>query len=92
MALLRNVFLISTAHLAVAPLLDSTVGKLPDGDVRTLCMELAIVSEHALEFYSGSKLAAFLSKTLPKLPKPKKPTARQSQRERIAVRRNANRR
>jgi hypothetical protein len=83
---------ISTAFLPVAPLLDSTVGKLPDGDVRTLCSELAAASGRALEFYAGSKLSAFLNKTLPKLPKPKKPTARQAARERIAMQRRANRR
>ena len=83
---------ISTAYLAVAPLLDATIGKLPDGDLRTLCTELSIASGHALEFYSGSKLAAFLNKTVPKLPKRKKPTARQSQLQRIALQRRANRR
>jgi hypothetical protein len=83
---------ISTACLAVAPLLESTVGRLPDGDLRTLCMELSIASGHALEFYSGSKLVAFLNKTLPKPPKPKKLTARQSRLERIGLQRRANRR
>jgi hypothetical protein len=83
---------ISTAHLAVAPALDSTARKLADGDLRTLCMELSIASGRALEFYSGSKLAPFLNKTLPKLAKPKKLTARQSQLQRIALQRRANRR
>lgn len=84
--------LISASYLAVAPLLDSTIGKLPDGDLRTLCGELSIASGHALEFYSGSNLATFLNKTLPKSPKPKKPTARQARLQRIALQRRANRR
>lgn len=83
---------ISSSYLAFAPLLDSTVGKLPDGDLRTLCMELAIAAGRALEFYSGSKLAAFLNKTVPKPPKPKKLTAQQSRWERVAKQRRANRR
>ena len=83
---------ISTACLVMAPLLDTTIGKLPNGDLRTLCSELSIASDRALEFYSGSKLAAFLNKTLPKLAKPKKLTAGQSRRERIALLRRANRR
>ena len=83
---------ISSACLAVAPLLDCTVGKLPDGDLRTLCAELATASGRALEFYHGSKLAAFLNKTIPKQPKTKKPTARQAANQRIAMTRRANRR
>jgi hypothetical protein len=83
---------ISTACLVVAPLLDKTIGKLPDGDLRTLCVELSNASGRALEFYTGSKLASFLNKTIPKPPKPNKPTRRQARVERIAVRRNANRR
>ena len=81
---------ISTALLPVAPLLDSTVGKLPDGDVRTLCLELAVASGRALEFYAGSKLSAFLNKTLPKLPKPKKPTEKQRRRDALAMQRRRN--
>ena len=44
---------ISTACVPVAPLLDDTIGKLPDGDLRTLCGELSIASGHALAQITG---------------------------------------
>jgi hypothetical protein len=51
-------------RMSLWPLLDTTIGKLPDGDLRRLCNELSAASGRALEFYSGSKLAAFLNKTV----------------------------
>jgi hypothetical protein len=57
---------ITTAHVPLAPLLESRVGKLPDGALRDLCGELAKRSGKALEFYGGNKVYVLLNKTLPK--------------------------
>ena len=89
---------ISTECMASAPLLDCKVGKLPDGDLRDLCAELAVANRAApinrrnIDFYNGSKLAAFFNKTIPKQDRPNKPTANQARRERIVMRRRENRR
>ena len=89
---------ISTECMASAPLLESKVGKLQDGDLRTLCAELAAANRAAplnrrnIDFYNGSKLAAFLNKTIPKQDRPKKPTANQARMNRIVMQRRENRR
>lgn len=74
------------------PILESKVGKLPDGDLRDLCHELAKLSNKGLEFYQGSKVFALLNKTLPRREAPKKPTALQGRRTAVDQQRRANRR
>ncbi|MGB8353411.1 MAG: hypothetical protein WCD79_05955 [Chthoniobacteraceae bacterium] len=82
---------ISAEFIAVAPLLDTRVGKLPDGDLRNLCAELAFRNHTALEYYHGNKLSVFLNKTLPKHSAPKKPTSSQQRWNAVAMQRRANR-
>jgi hypothetical protein len=82
---------ISSAGLPLAPLLDSKVGRLPDGELRTLCAELASTSGRALEFFHDSTLAAFLNGTIPKLEPAGKRTADEMRRDRVVMRRRANR-
>lgn len=83
---------LTTAFAAHTPILDSRVGKLPDGDLRDLCAELALRKNTALEFYRGNGLAIFLNKTLPKFPLPKKSTPKQRRYDAITMQRRANRR
>ena len=81
-------------NLALAldtPILESKVGRLPDGDLRDLCNELAKLSGKALEFYQGSKVFMLLNKTLPKHTPPKKLTALQSRRAAVDRQRRTNR-
>jgi len=83
---------ISSARIPFAPLLDLKVGKLPDGDLRGLCQELAEGHGRALEFFHGSKLAAFLNKAIPRIPARIKVTSsKQARQERIVRQRRANR-
>jgi len=82
---------LKTDLAAHTPILDTRVGKLPDGDLRSLCAELALRQNTALEFYNGNKLVVFLNKTLPKHPRPKKPTAKRSRMNSIAMQRRLNR-
>ncbi|MDR3405414.1 MAG: hypothetical protein P4L99_23165 [Chthoniobacter sp.] len=57
---------ITMKSVATAPLLEARVGKLPDGPLRELCGELAVLSRNPLELFSGSKVYMLLNKTLPK--------------------------
>jgi hypothetical protein len=82
---------ISTGSVAIAPLLESKVGKLPDGDLHDFCTELALRNNTALEWYSGNKLAVFLNKTLPEFALPKRPTAKRSRVDAVAMQRRSNR-
>ena len=59
---------ITTKIVASAPFLESRVGKLPDGPLRDLCAELALLAGTALESFSGNKIYVLLNKTLPKYP------------------------
>jgi len=56
---------ITTRCAASTPLLESRVGKLPNGPLRDLCGELALLSQKSLEFFSGNKVYILLNKTLP---------------------------
>jgi hypothetical protein len=82
---------LSTVSAAWAPLLESRVGKLPEGDLRELCAELAKLRGVALEFFQGGKVCALLNKTLPKHPVPTKPPAKQSRWDAVIRQRRANR-
>jgi len=57
---------ITTKFVAAAPLLEARVEKLPDGPLRDLCGELAVLSGNTLEVFSSSKVYVLLNKTLPK--------------------------
>ena len=56
---------ITTKFAASTPLLESRVGKLPEGLLRDLCAELALLAQSSLEVFSGSKVYVLLNKTLP---------------------------
>ena len=73
------------------PILETPIGKFPDGDLRSLCTELAATTEKALEFYHGSKMYVFLNKTLPKYAMPRQPTALQKRWDAVTRQRRANR-
>jgi hypothetical protein len=74
-----------------APILESKIEKLPDGDLRDLCAELALRNNTSLEFRSGNKLAVFLNKTLPKFTLPKRTAAKQRRSDAVTMQRRANR-
>jgi len=82
---------ITTKFVASAPLLESRVGKLPDGPLRNLCAELASLAEEGLELFSGSKVYMLLNKTLPRFS-----TARQTEKQKrwdaVTYQRRSNRR
>ena len=82
---------ITTALAASTPLLESRVGKLSNGALRDLCGELALLANTALEFFNGNKIYVLLNKAIPKLPKPKKPTAKQQLWDAVFQRRRSNR-
>ena len=82
---------ITTALALDTPLLDSKVGKLPDGDLHDLCAELTLRSNEALEWYSGNKLTVLLNKTLPKFALPKRSGPKQGRSDAVAMQRRANR-
>ncbi len=82
---------ITTAHVPLATLLESRVGKLPDGPLRDLCDELARSSGKALEFFSGNKVYVLLNKTLPKKRGTKPPKDTQRRWEDVVRQRRSNR-
>jgi hypothetical protein len=81
---------ITTKLTASAPLLESRVGKLPEGSLRDLCGELASLSKNVLEFFSGSKVYMLLNKTLPRFSIPQS-TARQRRWDAVIHQRRSNR-
>ena len=83
---------ISTATVAISPLLESTIGKLPDGALFDLCREIATADGIAREFSHGQKLCVFLSRTIDKYTPSKAPTERQRRINNIVQRRRNNRR
>lgn len=82
---------ITTAYAASTPLLESRVGKLPDGPLRDLCGELAAFSRNALELFHGNKVYVLLNKTLPKNLTLKPASDTQRRREAVVHRRRLNR-
>ena len=74
------------------PLLESRIGKLPDGDLREFCAELARRSGKALEFYQSCKVYALINKCMPRLPSPAKPSAKSERQNALTTQRRANRR
>lgn len=60
-------FRIST-DTAISPLLETRVGKLPDGPIFDLCMEVSVWGETAREFSHGRKLVTLLNERIPKFP------------------------
>jgi hypothetical protein len=82
---------ITTQYVPSAPLLESRVGKLPDGPLRDLCGELALLSKEALEFFSGNKIYVLLNKTLPKNLSGKKPSDKHRRWDTVVRQRRSNR-
>jgi hypothetical protein len=82
---------ITTKFVASAPLLETRVGKLPNGPLRDLCGELALLSRNALEFFSGSKVYMLLNKTLPRFSIPGN-TEKQKRWDAVIRKRRSNRR
>ena len=72
---------ISTDHLPMTPVLDTRVGRLPDGPVYGLCRELA--RDVGLELFHGERLKNFLSRRIPSFPAHK--TASETARRRDAL-------
>ena len=83
---------ISTSTVALSPLLESTIGKLPDGDLFNICHEIASADGVAREFSHGQKLYAFLSRTIDKYTPTKAPTATQRRKDALARTRRNNKR
>jgi hypothetical protein len=80
---------ISTASAACSPLLETRIGKLSDGPIFDLCMELSMRHGTALEFSLGKKLVTFLNLTLPKFAPVKAPSKEQRLKNSIVhIRRN----
>ena len=73
------------------PILETRVGKLPDGSLRELCMELAVLSGRALEFYQGCKVYVLLNKAIPRHVASKKPSANALRWEAVVRQRRSNR-
>ena len=82
---------ITTKYAASTPLLESRVGKRPDGPLRDLCGELAVLSAKSLESFSGSKVYVLLNETLPKNLTATPPGATQSRWDAVVYRRRSNR-
>jgi hypothetical protein len=59
---------ISTSTVISSPLLETRVGKLPDGPLFDLCKELAAWHDAAREFSHGQKLLTLLNMSIPKFP------------------------
>ena len=82
--------LITTKFAPSAPLLETRVGQLPDGSLRNLCGELALLSQVALELFNGHKVYVLLNKTLPNFAAPK-PSETQRRWETVVQQRRSNR-
>jgi len=82
---------ITTKYTPSAPLLESRVGKLPEGPLRVLCDELALFAGEALEFFHSRKVYVLLNQALPKHATVKAPGARQTRWEAVVHRRRSNR-
>ena len=82
---------ITTKFAASVPLLEARVGKLPEGPLRDLCGELAVLSRNPLEVFSGSKVYMLLNKTLPKFSM-KGSTEKQKRWDTVVGQRRSNRR
>ncbi|HSI14469.1 MAG TPA: hypothetical protein VK961_20630 [Chthoniobacter sp.] len=81
---------ITTKFAASAPLLESRVGKLSDGPLRSLCGELASLAQSGLDAFNGSKVYVLLNKTLPRFAS-ERSTARQKRWDSVIQQRRANR-
>ncbi len=81
---------ISTKFVATAPLLESRVGTLPDGPLRELCWELALLANEGLESFNGSKVYMLLNKTLPRFSL-SRPTEKQKRWDAVIRQRRSNR-
>lgn len=81
---------ITTKFVASAPLLESRVGQLPDGPLRDLCGELALLRQSGLDAFSGSKVYVLLNKSLPRFSVPKS-TAKQKRWDAVIHQRRSNR-
>jgi hypothetical protein len=82
---------ITTKHMPSAPLLGARIGKLPEGALRDLCGELAVLGGEALEFFHSRKVYALLNKALPKHATVKAPGTRQTRWDAVVHRRRSNR-
>ncbi len=82
---------ITTKSVASAPLLESRVGKLPEGLLRDLCGELALLGQSGLDVFSGSKVYVLLNKTLPRFAATGRSTARRERWDAVIRQRRANR-
>jgi len=82
---------LSTKTVALAPLLETRVGKLADGGLRDLCGELAVLSGDGLESFANRKVYVLLNKTLPKHEAPPAPSLAQRRWDAVAGRRRSNR-
>lgn len=83
---------ISTETVALSPLLESSIGKLPDGELFDLCREIATADGVAREFSHGQKLANFLSRTIDKYDPTKGLSNKQERLDRLARTRRSNKR
>lgn len=81
---------IATQFAASTPLLESRIGKLPDGPLRDLCGELAQLGQSSLDVFSGSKVYVLLNKTLPRFATARS-TVRQKRWDAVVQQRRANR-
>ncbi len=81
---------ITTKFVSSAPLLESKVGKLPDGPLHELCGELALLANEGLEPFSGSKVYMLLNKTLPRFSISRQ-TAKQKRWDAVIHQRRSNR-
>lgn len=81
---------ITTQFAPSAPLLESRIGKLPDGPLRDLCGELALLAQSSLDVFAGSKVYVLLNKTLPRFATARS-TARQKRWDAVVQQRRANR-
>jgi len=81
---------ITTQFAASAPLLESRIGKLPDGPLRDLCGELALPAQSGLDAFSGSKVYVLLNKTLPRFATARS-TVRQKRWDAVIQQRRSNR-
>jgi hypothetical protein len=68
-------FAISLKYCLETPILQSRVGRLPDGALRDLCAELAARTGDSLEVFHSAKVYALLNKTLPRGMEVKNPGA-----------------
>lgn len=81
---------ITTQLAASTPLLESRIGKLPDGPLRDLCGELTLLAQSSLDVFSGSKVYVLLNKTLPRFATTRS-TARQNRWDAVTQQRRSNR-